>query len=130
MNLESPKVSVQKTDNELFEFLADVKNFEQLMPENIEKFEVYTNDSFLFVLKGMPEIRLKVREQVPSNKIVLGSDIDNFSFTLTKNITKLDENSSEVQLIFEGKFNMMVAMMLKNPLQKFINTLTENIEKL
>jgi len=130
MNLESPKVSVQKTENELFEFLADVKNFEQLMPENIEKFEIYTNDSFLFILKGMPEIRLKLQEQVPSNKIVLGSDLDNFPFTLTKNITKLDDNSSEVQLIFEGKFNMMVAMMLKNPLQKFLNTLTENIEKL
>jgi len=130
MNLESPKVSVQKTENELFEFLADVKNFEQLMPENIEKFEVYTIDSFLFILKGMPEIRLKLQEQVPSNKIVLGSDLDNFAFTLTKNITKLDDNSSEVQLIFEGKFNMMVAMMLKNPLQKFLNALSENIEKL
>ncbi len=130
MNLESPKVSVQKSDSELFEFLADIKNFEQLMPKNIEKFEVYTNDSFLFILKGMPEIRLKLQEQIPSNKIILGSDNDKFPFTLTKNITKLDENSSEVQLIFNGKFNPMISMMLKSPLQKFINTLTQNIEKL
>lgn len=130
MNLESPTVTVQKSDNELYEFLADVKNFEQLMPENIEKFEAYSNDSFLFVLKGMPEIRLKVQEQMPSNKIVLGSDIDKFPFTLTKNITKLDDTSSKVQLVFEGKFNFMVTMMLKTPLQKFLNTLSENIEKL
>jgi len=130
MNLESTKVSVQKTDDELFEFLAKVENFEQLMPENIEKFEIYTHNSFLFILKGMPEIRLKLQEQIPSNKIVLGSDIDKFPFTLTKNITKLDEKSSEVQLIFNGKFNPMISMMLKSPLQKFINTLSQNIAKL
>jgi len=130
MNLESPIVSVQKSDNELFEFLADVNNFEQLMPENIEKFEVYTNNSFLFVLKGMPEIRLKLQEQVRSNKIILGSDLEKFPFTLTKNISRLDESSSEIQLVFNGKFNPMISMMLKSPLQKFINTLTDNIEKL
>ena len=32
MNLESPKVSVQKSAQELFNLLSDVKNFEQLMP--------------------------------------------------------------------------------------------------
>ncbi len=129
MNLESAIVNVQKSESELYEFLADVKNFEQLMPESIEKFEA-DSDSFLFALKGMPEIRLKLQEQVPSSKLVLGSTNDKFPFTLTKNITKLDENSSRIQLIFYGKFNPMVAMMIKNPLQKFINTLTENIQKL
>lgn len=129
MNLESPKVTVQKSDTELFEFLSEVENFEQLMPENIDKFEA-ANDSFLFALKGMPEIRLKLEEQIPTNKIVLGSTNDKFPFTLIGNISKFDDNSSEVQLVFDGKFNPMVAMMIKNPLQKFINTLIENIEKL
>ncbi len=129
MNLESPKVNVQKPDSELFEFFCDVQNFEQLMPESIKKFEA-DDDSFLFALKGMPEIRLKLQEQVPSNKVVLGSTDDKFPFTLTINIPKLEENSSEVQLVFDGKFNPMIAMMIKSPLQKFINTLSENIEKL
>lgn len=129
MNLESTKITSQKTDVELFDFLSDVKNFEHLMPDNTDKFEVQ-DDSFLFALKGMPEIRLKLQEKIPSNKIVLGSTSDKFPFTLTGNITKSGENSSDVQLIFEGNFNPMVAMMIKNPLQKFINTLTENIEKL
>ena len=37
MNLESPKVTVHKSQEELFKFLSDVKNFEHLMPENISK---------------------------------------------------------------------------------------------
>lgn len=127
MNLESPKVTVQKPSNELFEYLSKVENFEQIMPENIEKFEA-KEDAFIFALKGMPEIKLKMQEQEAPNKIVLGSASDKFPFTLTANIDEKSETSSNVQLLFDGKFNPMVAMMVKKPLQKFIDTLIGNIE--
>ena len=64
MNLESPKVAVEKSQQELFDFLYDVKNFETIMPENISKFEVIDSDTFLFALKGMPEIILKKKEAI------------------------------------------------------------------
>ncbi len=128
MNLESPKVTVRKSGKEIFEYLSKVENFEHIMPENIDKFES-KDDSFIFALKGMPEIRLKMQEQVEPKKIVLGSTSDKFPFTLTANIEENTTDSSDVQLKFDGKFNPMVAMMVKGPLQKFINTLIENIEK-
>ena len=56
MNLESPKVTINKSAEESFNFLTKVENFEKLMPENISKFEVLSDDTFLFALKGMPEI--------------------------------------------------------------------------
>ena len=129
MNLESPKVNVKKSASEIFEFLINVENFEKIMPENTDKFEAQ-DDSFLFALKGMPEIRLKLQEKIEHNKIVLVSTSEKFPFTLTGNISKNDEDSSEVQLNFEGKFNPMIAMMIKGPLQKFIDTLIANIGKL
>lgn len=128
MNLESPKVTVQKSSNDIFTYLSKIENFEQIMPENIDKFEADEN-SFVFALKGMPEIKLKLQEQEAPKKIVLGSASDKFPFTLTANIDEKSEDSSEVQLIFDGSFNPMVAMMVKSPLQKFINTLISNIEK-
>lgn len=127
MNLESPKVTVQKSSNELFEYLSKIENFEHIMPENTEKFEADEN-SFLFALKGMPEIKLKLQELEAPKKIVLGSASDKFPFTLTANIVDNSESSSDVQLLFDGKFNPMVAMMVKKPLQKFIDTLISNIE--
>ena len=129
MNLESPKVTVQKSAEELFNFLSDVQNFEQIMPQNTDKFEAGEN-SFLFALKGMPEIRLNLQQKKPNSKIVLGSASDKFPFSLTGNIAETSDNTSEIQLTFEGSFNPMMAMMIKGPLQKFINTLSENIEKL
>lgn len=128
MNLESPKVTVQKTSQEIFDFLSKVENFEDIMPENIDKFET-SDDSFKFALKGMPEIRLKMQEQDAPKKIVLGSTSDKFPFTLTADIENDTDTSSNVQLKFDGEFNPMVAMMVKGPLQKFINTLIGNIEK-
>ncbi|MFA9191754.1 SRPBCC family protein [Flavobacterium sp. FZUC8N2.13] len=130
MNLESPKVNLEKSADELFNLLTDMKNFEKLMPENIAKFEVIGDDSFLFGLKGMPEIQLKVNEKIAPNKIVFGSASDKVPFTLITNIESVSSNSSSVKLDFEGSFNPMMAMMVKGPISKFIETLVSNMPKL
>ena len=130
MNLESPKVTVGKSSQELFDLLSDVKNFEKLMPENIAKFEVIGEDAFIFGLKGMPEIKLKMKEKVAPNKIVLGAASDKLPFTLVANIETISEQSSAVKLNFEGEFNAMMAMMVKGPIGKFIETLANNMTKL
>tara|TARA_R110000868_G_scaffold162781_1_gene394254 strand:+ start:182 stop:574 length:393 start_codon:yes stop_codon:yes gene_type:complete len=130
MNLESPKVTVEKSAQELFNLLSDVKSFEKLMPENIAKFEVIGEDAFIFGLKGMPEIKLKMKEKVASSKIVLGAASDKLPFTLIANIDAVSDTSSAVKLDFEGDFNPMMAMMIKGPIGKFIETLAGNMGKL
>ncbi|KJD31846.1 orotate phosphoribosyltransferase [Tamlana sedimentorum] len=129
MNLESPKVSVSKSPEAVFNFLSDIKNFESLMPENISKFEVLDDDKFLFALKGMPEIILKKKEVIPPNKIILGAAGGKIDFSLIGNIIEVDANSSEVQLQFSGDFNPMMAMMIKSPITKFLETLATNMPK-
>ncbi len=128
MNLESPKVTLDKSAEETFNFLSDVKNFESLMPENISKFEVLENDKFLFALKGMPEIILKKKEAIPNSKIILGAAGGKLDFSLIGNITEVEPNKTEVQLTFEGEFNAMMAMMIKGPITKFIETLATNMK--
>ena len=129
MNINGNKVVVQKSQKETFEFLTDLKNFEQLMPASIQKFEV-DGDSFIFGLKGMPEIRLVLKEKTEYSNVTLGAASSKLDFQLIANIIEIDAASSEVQLDFEGKFNAMMAMMVKKPLTSFIETLTENLEKL
>lgn len=128
MNLESKKVIVNKLAEETFKFLSDVRNFEKLMPENISKFEVLSDDKFLFALKGMPEIILeKKSETIAPNKIVLGAAGGKLDFSLIGHITEIEPSQSEVQLHFEGDFNPMMAMMIKGPITKFIETLITNL---
>ncbi|HBU76467.1 MAG TPA: orotate phosphoribosyltransferase [Muricauda sp.] len=130
MHIEASKKKVAKSDKEVFEFLTDIKNFETLMPENIDKFEVLDEHTFKFALKGMPEIVLRLKEQNPYDKVVLGAASDKLPFTLTADITSLGDNESEVALSFEGQFNAMMAMMIKAPITNFMGTLSNNMDKI
>ena len=93
-------------------------------------FYTTVGDSFVFALKNMPQIRLVLKEKQEFDKIVLGAASSKLNFSLTANISEISESTCETQLLFEGDFNPMMAMMVKSPLQKFINTLTENASKL
>ena len=129
MNLESPKVNVAKSAEYVFNALNDMKNFEKLMPENIAKFEVIDENCFEFGLKGMPEIKLVKKGGTPNSQVVLGAASSKLPFTLTANLTEVND-TTDVQLDFEGDFNPMMAMMIKGPITKFIETLAQNMGKL
>lgn len=128
MNIESRKVTVNRSSENLFQFLTDLNNYEQLMPENTDKFEI-DGDSFIFGLKGMPEIRLIPKESTPNSSVILGAASSKIPFTLAFDITDTNDNS-EIQIKFQGDFNPMISMMAKKPLTKFIETLIDNLEKL
>lgn len=128
MKIESRKVTVNKSAENLFNFLTELSNYQQLMPENTEKFEI-DRESFIFGLKGMPEIRLIPKESTANSSVILGAASSKIPFTLAFDINELDHNS-EVQIKFNGDFNPMISMMAKKPLTNFINTVIDNIEKL
>ena len=129
MNLESTRVSIEKSSQIVFNFLTDVKNFKPLMPEDTIKFELIDDETFLFALSGMPEIVLKKKSLESPKTIVLGAAGGKIDFSLTAIIESISENQSEVQLKFEGNFNAMMGMMIKRPISKFIETLELNIPK-
>jgi len=130
MHLETQEKVIPKSSKEVYEFLSELKNFEQLMPENIDKFEVLSEDRFLFALKGMPEIVLERKGQTEHSQLVLGAASNKLPFTLTADILSKNENECETKLSFQGEFNAMMSMMIKAPITKFIDTISENLTKI
>ncbi|MGB3142958.1 MAG: SRPBCC family protein [Maribacter sp.] len=130
MFIETPKTTVSKNTEATYNFLNDLSNFEQLMPETIQKFEVINEKRFLFALKGMPEIVLEKKDQQPFEKLVLGAASEKLPFTLTADISEINAESSQVVLSFSGEFNAMMGMMIKTPITNFINTLSDNLSKI
>lgn len=127
MNLEGRKIMLNKPVAELVELLKDPQQYEQLMPDGLQKFEAIA-DGFKFSLKGMPEIALKVGE-VNENKAILRSASSSLDFELTTAMNAVSENQTEIQMFFEGKFNPFIKMMVEKPLQNFMDALTDKIEK-
>lgn len=130
MTLESPVAALEKTPEEIYTFLNKVENYEQLMPDTISKFEIINDKRFLFALKGMPEIVLELKESIPFNKVILGAASDKLPFTLTGTIEEVTATSSQVNFVFDGEFNAMMSMMIKSPIKKFIETLSENLGRI
>jgi len=129
MNIEGNTITVKKSAKDLYEFLSKLENYKELMPENTEKFEV-DGESFIFGLKGMPEIRLVMKEQTEYSNITLGAASSKLPFTLSADINEVSENETKAQLKFDSQFNAMMAMMAKSPITNFIKALTDNLEKL
>ena len=128
MNLEGRKIVVNKSVNTLVEMLNKPEDYKNLMPDSLQNFEVRDN-GFKFGLKGMPEIALKI-EEVSDKAVVLKSASSSLDFELKGVMNALNENQTEVQLLFDGKFNPFIKMMVEKPLQNFIYTLSDNLEKL
>ncbi|AZZ59614.1 SRPBCC family protein [Riemerella anatipestifer] len=129
MNLEGRKIIVNKSAKQLSEMLKRPEDYKELMPEGLKKFETVA-DGFKFGLKGMPEIALKIDKVKEGEKVVLKSASSSLDFGLTGMMNAINENQTEVQLLFEGKFNPFIKMMVEKPLQNFINNLTDKIEQL
>jgi len=128
MNLEGRKIIVNKSSSELAGMLKNPQDYKDLMPEGLQSFEA-REDGFKFGLKGMPEIALKI-DNVSDKEVVLKSASSSLDFALTGMMNAISENQTEVQLLFEGKFNPFIKMMVEKPLQNFINSLTDKIEQL
>lgn len=128
MNLEGRKIIVNKSVPQLVEMLKTPEDYKALMPESLQSFEIREN-GFKFSLKGMPEIALVI-DEITEKQVVLKSASSSLDFALKGEMNALNDNQAEVQLLFEGKFNPFIKMMVEKPLQNFINSLTDNLEKL
>ena len=130
MILNSNSTHLNISDTTLFEKLCAIENFKLIMPENISKFEILDQSTLIFSLKGMPPIKLIFGEKHSPSLITLNSSESKINFSLSAHIKKIDENSCEFSLEFNGDLNPMIQMMVKTPLQSFINDLSKNISKL
>jgi len=130
MKLNSNSTHLNISDTTLFEKLCAIENFKLIMPENISKFEILDQSTLIFSLKGMPPIKLIFGEKHSPSLITLNSSESKINFSLSAHIKKIDENSCEFSLEFNGDLNPMIQMMIKTPLQSFINDLSKNTSKL
>lgn len=127
--ITSDTVSINKPAKGVFDFLADLNNLKQIMPEQVEKW-TSSVDECHFTVKGMASLGLKVVERVPDSKIALTRNGNApFEYTITCNIAE-NGVKSNVHMVFESDMNMMLKMMAERPLTNFLNMLVHNLEKL
>src|ERR1700722_12849249 len=64
------KITICRPVSEVYNFLADLNNHQQLMPENIYDWSS-TSDTANFTIKNMAKLGVKVANRVENNEIVI-----------------------------------------------------------
>lgn len=127
-HIEGREVTINKPRQAVYDHLSVPANFKDIMPDDVNRFEA-GEDWFLFELKGIPAVKMKVAELNAPESITLKSASDKLTFQL---IGTLSDNgdSTNARLKFEGDFNPMLKMMVSKPLTNFLGKLSDQLEKL
>jgi len=94
------------------------------MPESVERFTADDN-TFVFGLKGMPDVRLLVDEVREPDLLKFTAASSKLDFTLST-ILETREDGTYVKYLFDGNFNPMMKMMVERPLTRFIEDLSQS----
>lgn len=112
----------------VYDFLADLNNHQQLMPENIIGW-TSTKDEARFQIQNMAKLVLQVTSRSPTE--ILINAIENPPFPLElKWVIKEVSAQTEVNLTIAADMNMMMTMLAKTPLQKLADYETEQLQEL
>lgn len=119
-NIES-KVIIAKPVSEVFTFLSDLNNHQQLMPENIYNWSS-TKDEARFTIQNMAKLALKVSSITPDKEIVVKpSEQAPFELELKWTLNDLGNGQTEAIHTISADLNMMMKMIVSGPLQKLVD---------
>ena len=121
---------LQFSSLKIYDFIINIDNYKTILGDEINDFEKLSVNEFKIKIGSMPKISLELVENRPSSSVKLLSNDSNLNFQIYITVDSVDNNSSVVYVKFEGKFSTMIEMMIKNPLEKFINSLKNKVEEL
>ena len=131
VKIESNKSTINKSAQEVFEYLSVPQNYEILMPSKVRSFEA-TQDAATLDIEGIGKVELAITERTSPSKIVmLPQNKVPFKFDIQWDIVALDDKT-EVQAVINADLNFMMKMMAEGLLKDFVNIqvhkLTEHLK--
>ena len=130
MEISNQTNILQFSSLKIYDFIINIDNYKTILDDEISDFEKLSVNEFKIKIGSMPKISLELVENRPSSSVKLLSNDSNLNFQICITVDSVDKNSSVVYVKFEGKFSTMIEMMIKKPLEKFINSLKNKVEEL
>ncbi len=116
--------------NQVYEFLADLNNHQQLMPENIYNW-TSTNDNASFTIQNMAKLAIHISERIENEKLVaIPTEKPPFDLSLTWEVQDNGDGTTTAHHIISADLNMMMKMIAAGPLQKLANYQTEKLKEI
>lgn len=128
MSTFQSKITINLPVSQVYTFLADMNNHQQLMPDSITEWSS-TVDEASFNIQNMVKLSLKVDSRIPDQKIsIIPAAKPPFDMNLSWTLSG-DENETTVIYTISADLNMMMKMMASGPLQKLADHETYTLAK-
>ena len=118
------------SSEKLYSHIIDIDNYEQILKDEIRSFDKLSENEFKIKIGNMPGINLLLNELPENNEVKLSSNDSNLNFYILIKIDAIESNSSKIKVQFVGNFSSMIEMMIKKPLNAFIDSLKNKIENI
>ena len=126
--IDSKEVEIAKPAQELYDFVKDMNNFQQLLPQ--ERISEWKSDgaSCSFKVQGAATIGLQLDGGTPPNLLKLkATERSPFPFTLDVHL-KEDGGVTKVSQVFEADLNPFIKMMVEKPLKNLFDHIADRMK--
>lgn len=126
MSTFKSEVTISKPINEVYKFLADLNNHQQLMPENIQDW-VSTYDTASFNIQNMTKLSLIISNRELNTEVnIIPSEKPPFGLELKWSLSSVGDQT-HVLFTIDADLNMMFKMIASGPLQKLADHETNTL---
>ena len=123
-------VTLHKPIADVYTFLADLNNHQQLMPENIYNWSS-TTDEASFTIQNMAKLAIKVSSRILNQEIVaIPSAEAPFDLELKWELKDVGNSTTEATHTISAELNMMLKMLASGPLQQLADHQTAKLKAL
>lgn len=128
MTVIESKVTLSAPAASVYNFLADLNNHQQLMPENVVGWTA-TKDEARFNIQNMAKLVLRVASRNPNEILINAVEAPPFPLELK---WQLKEAGQQTQVFYtiSADMNMMMKMLASGQLQKLADYETQKLQQL
>ena len=114
---------------EVFDFVTDIRNFEQFIPKgNINNWKA-DKESCSFSVSMLGTVSVRLAEKEKCNKVVfMGDALKKNDFSLTLDISDNLNKTADVKVKLSADLNPMMKMMATKPIGQFLEMLINEME--
>lgn len=129
MTLIENSTEINLPVEQVYSFLADLNNHQQLMPDNIYNWSS-TTDQASFTIQNMAKLAIQISERVENKSITaVPTEKPPFDVTLKWEVTDNANGTTTAKHTIAADLNMMMKMIAAGPLQKLVDYQTKRLKE-
>jgi carbon monoxide dehydrogenase subunit G len=127
---ESRAGTLSCTSEEVFNFVTDIRNFGQFIPDGTITSWQADNDSCSFSVSVVGVISVRITGKEPCSRVIFKGDaLKKNDFSLVLKICDGKDARTEVKILLEAELNPMLKMMATKAIVQFLEVLISEMEK-